>query len=117
MERDEISLLEDELLQLSVKSSLVVPSESPTLICPVWMRKSYNPDSFKAQLKSIWKRKKKMDIQVAGQNLFMISFDTEDDLKMIMEGRLWLLHRQLIIFEKLVDPIERSKIRLVLLPF
>lgn len=59
MESDEISLLDEELLQLSVKSSLVAPSESPTLICSVWTGKSYNLDSFRAQLKSIWKTKKK----------------------------------------------------------
>ncbi|MBA0715886.1 hypothetical protein Golax_014762, partial [Gossypium laxum] len=50
MERDEISLLEEELIQLSVKSLLVVTNGKPTL-CIVWTKKSYNPDSFRAQLK------------------------------------------------------------------
>ncbi|MBA0686859.1 hypothetical protein Goari_014435 [Gossypium aridum] len=50
MERDEISLLEEELIQLSVKSLLVVTDGKPTL-CIVWTKKSYNLDSFQAQLK------------------------------------------------------------------
>ncbi|KAH1030738.1 hypothetical protein J1N35_042912 [Gossypium stocksii] len=45
---EEISLLEEELIQLSVKSSMVVPSEKPTLLSTIWTKKSYNPDSFKA---------------------------------------------------------------------
>ncbi|MBA0581089.1 hypothetical protein Gorai_023280, partial [Gossypium raimondii] len=61
--RDEISLLEEELVQLTLKSSQVVPNENPTLICSFWTQKSYNPDSFRAQLKSIWKPKKKFEIQ------------------------------------------------------
>ncbi|MBA0752093.1 hypothetical protein Gogos_000962, partial [Gossypium gossypioides] len=83
---DKISLLEEELLQLSMKSSLVVLSENPSLICSVWTRKSYNPNSFRAQMKSIWKRKKKFEIQVVGQNLFLISFEDEKDLELILEG-------------------------------
>ncbi|KAH1046241.1 hypothetical protein J1N35_037025 [Gossypium stocksii] len=35
MERDEISLLEEELIQLSVKNSLVVSNGKPTLLCTV----------------------------------------------------------------------------------
>lgn len=53
MEGNEISLLEEEMIRLSVRSSLVVPDEKPTLVCSVWTRKYYNPDSLRAQLKSI----------------------------------------------------------------
>ncbi|KAH1073820.1 hypothetical protein J1N35_026148 [Gossypium stocksii] len=88
--RDEISLLADELIQLSVKGSTTVPSVKPTLICTIWTVKSYNPESFIAQMKSIWKTRKKFKIQTAGQNLFLIVFDLEEDLKTIMEGRPWL---------------------------
>ncbi|KAK5783782.1 hypothetical protein PVK06_038297 [Gossypium arboreum] len=45
---DEIGLLAEEL-QLSVKGSMVVPSEKPNLICIIWTEKLYNQDSFKAQ--------------------------------------------------------------------
>ncbi|KAG8492870.1 hypothetical protein CXB51_010168 [Gossypium anomalum] len=114
MRRDEISLLEEELIQLTIKSSLVVLSDNLTLICTVWTRKSYNPESFHAQLKSIWKTRKKFDIQVVGKILFLISFENEDDLEMILEGRPWIFPRQLVIFDRLANPIEWSKIRLVL---
>ncbi|MBA0573780.1 hypothetical protein Golob_001037 [Gossypium lobatum] len=45
-----------------MKSSLVVLSENPSLICSVWTMKSYNPNSSRAQMKSIWKTKKKFEI-------------------------------------------------------
>ncbi|PPD82730.1 hypothetical protein GOBAR_DD20345 [Gossypium barbadense] len=51
--------------------------------------KTYNPNSLKAQLRSIWKTKKKFEILVAGQNLFIISFEDEDDLEHIMERHPW----------------------------
>lgn len=66
--RDEISLLAEELVKLSVKGSMVVPSSKPTLICTVWTGKVYSPDGFRAHMKSIWKTRKKFEIQVAGQN-------------------------------------------------
>ncbi|KAK5811499.1 hypothetical protein PVK06_026836 [Gossypium arboreum] len=69
---EEVSFLAEELIQLSVKSSMVVPSDKPTLLCPIWKKKSYNPDSFRAQMKSIWKTRKKFEIQLAEQNLFLI---------------------------------------------
>ncbi|MBA0811218.1 hypothetical protein Gohar_003142, partial [Gossypium harknessii] len=73
---DEISLLAKELVQLSVKSSVVVPSEKPTLL---------------------W------------QNLFLIVFETEEDLEKVMEGRPWLFRKQLILFNWLVKlkPLHR----------
>ncbi|MBA0874222.1 hypothetical protein Goshw_013684 [Gossypium schwendimanii] len=40
--RDEISLLIEELIQLSIKGSKVVPSVKPTLICTIWTEKLYN---------------------------------------------------------------------------
>lgn len=40
-EKDEISLLEEELVQ----SSRVTPPDKPMLVCTVWTKKSYNPDS------------------------------------------------------------------------
>ncbi|MBA0725513.1 hypothetical protein Golax_022098, partial [Gossypium laxum] len=83
--RDAISLLEEELIQLTVKSLLIVPSDKLTLICIVWTKKSYNPDNFRAQMRSIRKTKRKFEIQVAGQNLFLISFESDDDLKMVLE--------------------------------
>ncbi|MBA0577658.1 hypothetical protein Golob_024146 [Gossypium lobatum] len=85
MVKDEISLIEEKLVQLSVKSSLLVPIGNLSLICSVWTKKSYTPDSFKAQIKSIWKTTKKFEIQVVGKNLFLISSDSEDDLDMIIE--------------------------------
>ncbi|MBA0809184.1 hypothetical protein Gohar_024856 [Gossypium harknessii] len=114
---NELALLEEELIQLTVKSSLVVPSENSTLICFVWTRKTYNLDSLRAQLRSIWKTKKKFEILVAGQNLFIISFKDEDDLEHIMEGRPWFFRKQLIIFDWLLKSVERNKIQLVYSPF
>ncbi|MFQ6634171.1 hypothetical protein Gotur_011823 [Gossypium turneri] len=85
--RDEISLLAEELVQLSVKGSMVVPSSKPTLICTVWTEKLYNPDNFRAHMRGIWKTRKKFEIQLVGQNLFLIIFKMEEDLEMILEGR------------------------------
>lgn len=53
MARDEISLLEEDLMQLSVKSSLVTTTDKATLLCSIWSKKAYNPNSFRAQMKSI----------------------------------------------------------------
>ncbi|MBA0813137.1 hypothetical protein Gohar_027017 [Gossypium harknessii] len=80
-QRDEISLLTEELIQLSVKRSRVVPNEKPTLICIIWTEKLYNPKSFRAQMKSLWKTKKKFEIHTAGQNLYLIVFELEEDLE------------------------------------
>ncbi|KAK5833590.1 hypothetical protein PVK06_017438 [Gossypium arboreum] len=64
--------------------------------------------------RSIWKTRKKFEIQVVGQILFLISFENEDDLETILEGQPWIFPMQLVIFDRLENPIERSKIRLVL---
>ncbi|MFQ6666871.1 hypothetical protein Gotur_033076 [Gossypium turneri] len=109
-QRDEISLLSEELMQLSVKGSKVVPDEKPTLICTIWTGKLYNPESFKAQMRSVWKTKKKFEIQLAGQNLYLIVFELEEDLELIMEGRPWLFRKSLILFDRLTHSVERSKI-------
>ncbi|MBA0817919.1 hypothetical protein Gohar_021844 [Gossypium harknessii] len=117
MAGDEISLLAKELIQLTVKSSLVVLKSNLSLLCSVWLRKSYKPDSFHAQLRSIWKTRRKFEIQVVVQNLFQISFEEENNLEMIMEDRPWLFRRQLIIFDKLKETTERSNIKLIFSPF
>ncbi|KAK5825352.1 hypothetical protein PVK06_020176 [Gossypium arboreum] len=115
--RNEITLLEEELIQLTAKSSLVTPSENPTLICSVWTRRSYNLDNLIAQLRSIWKTKKKFEILITGQNLFTISFEDEGDLEQILEGHPWFFQKQLIIFDRLTKPVERNKIQLIFSPF
>ncbi|MBA0810758.1 hypothetical protein Gohar_002717, partial [Gossypium harknessii] len=71
--RDEISVLAEELIQLSVKGSMV--------------------------------------------NLFLIMFDWKEDLETIMEGRPWLFHKSIILFDRLIQPIERGQIRLTSSPF
>lgn len=48
MEDDSIYLLEEELLQLYVKSSGVVPPGKPSILCSVWTKKNFNLDSFRA---------------------------------------------------------------------
>lgn len=45
MEKDEVYLLGDELIQLSIKSSNVFPKEKPMLFDSVWTKKSFNPNS------------------------------------------------------------------------
>ncbi|MBA0880339.1 hypothetical protein Goshw_004512 [Gossypium schwendimanii] len=96
---------------------MVEPNEKPNLICTIWTEKSYNPDSFKAQMKSIWKTKRKFEIQSVGQNLFMIVFELEEDLETVMEGQPWLFRKSLIIFDRLINLVERDQIRLVTSPF
>ncbi|XP_052484766.1 uncharacterized protein LOC128039888 [Gossypium raimondii] len=109
-QREEISLLSEELMQLSVKGLKVVPDEKPTLICTIWTGKLYNPESFKAQMRSVWKTKKKFEIQLAGHNLYLIMFESEEDLELIMEGRPWLFRKSLILFDRLTHSVKRSKI-------
>lgn len=87
LDSEDISLLEEELVQLSVKSSKIIPSDSLTLLCFVWTKKTYNPDSFRAQMKSLWNTMKKFEIKGAGQNLFIIQFECANDLELIMDGR------------------------------
>lgn len=54
-------------------------------------------------MKSIWKTRKKFEIQVAGQNLFLISFEDKGDLESILEGRPWLFRKQVVVFERLSE--------------
>ncbi|MBA0761067.1 hypothetical protein Gotri_023766, partial [Gossypium trilobum] len=75
---------------------MVVPNVKPTLLCTIWIEKSYNPDR---------------------QNFFLIVFDTEEDLETIMEGRPLLFQKNLVLFDRLVKPMERSQIRLNSSPF
>lgn len=117
LQSGEVSLLAEDLIQLSIKSSAVEPSGKPTLICTLCTKKHYNPDSFRAQMKSIWKTRKKFEIQSAGQNLFLIGFESEEDLETVLEGQPWLFRKQLNIFDRLVKSVERSKIRLISSPF
>ncbi|MBA0677898.1 hypothetical protein Goari_019277, partial [Gossypium aridum] len=87
MMKDEIFLLKEKLVQLSVKSSPMVLVGNLSLICSVWTKKSYNPDIFKVQLRSIWNMTRKFEIKVVGQNLFLIPFGSEEDLDGIIEGK------------------------------
>ncbi|PPD67587.1 hypothetical protein GOBAR_DD35533 [Gossypium barbadense] len=96
---------------------MVVPSSKPTLICTIWTEKLYNPDSFRAYTKGIWKTRKKFEIQVVGQNLFLIIFEMEEDLELILEGRPWLFHKSLILFDRLCQAVERDQIKLASTPF
>ncbi|KAG8500690.1 hypothetical protein CXB51_002841 [Gossypium anomalum] len=114
---DEISLLAKELIQLPVKNLMVEPNEKPTLLCTIWIEKSYNLDSFWAQMKSIWKMRKKLEIQLAWQNLFLIVFEIEEDLEIVMEGQPWLFRKKLVLFDWLTKPMERSQIQLNSSPF
>ncbi|MBA0701930.1 hypothetical protein Goari_020637 [Gossypium aridum] len=75
---DEIFLLVEELIQVSVKSSMVEPN---------------------------------------GQNLFLITFESDDDLETVMEVQPWLFRKHLIIFDRLIKPMVRDQIRLVSSPF
>ncbi|MBA0769047.1 hypothetical protein Gotri_017815, partial [Gossypium trilobum] len=114
---EEISLLAEELVMLSVKGSRVVPSSKPTLICTVWTKKLYNPDSFRAHMKSIWKTRRKFEIQMVGQNLFSIFFKLADDLELILEGRPWFFCKSVILFDRLCQAVDRDQIRLTSSPY
>ncbi|MBA0610542.1 hypothetical protein Godav_011369 [Gossypium davidsonii] len=49
---------------------MVEANGKPSLICSVWTKKSYNQDSFKAQMKSIWKTKKNLRFNRLGKTFF-----------------------------------------------
>lgn len=83
------------------------------MLCTVWTRKKYNPESLCAQLLSIWKVKKKVDFQWLGQNLYKLVFDLEDDLELILEGRPWFFRRHVLLFYRLINPVDRKNIKLV----
>lgn len=93
MADEEISLLEEELVQLSVKSSAIIPEGKLSLLCTVWTKKTFNLDSFRAQMKSVWKTSKKFDIDMVGQNLFLVFSDNEMYMEHIMEEGSWFFKR------------------------
>ncbi|MBA0702441.1 hypothetical protein Goari_026992, partial [Gossypium aridum] len=105
---DEIFILEEELVHLSVKSSRVVPIGNLSLICPIWTKKSYSLDSFRAQLKSIWKTMRNFEIKVVGQNLFLILFDSEEDLDWIMETENPSILEIVVNYQNLGDLVPPS---------
>ncbi|PPD70572.1 hypothetical protein GOBAR_DD32552 [Gossypium barbadense] len=94
---------------------MVVPSSKPTLICTVWTEKLYN--TFRAHMKVTRKIRKKFEIQVVGQILFLIIFEMEEDLELILEGRPWLFRKSLILFDRLCQAVERDQIKLTSSPF
>ncbi|MBA0696868.1 hypothetical protein Goari_003388, partial [Gossypium aridum] len=85
---EEISLLAEELIMLSVKGSRVVPSSKPTLICTM-----------------------------VGQNLFLMGFELADDLELILEGRPWFFRNSVILFDRLCQAVDRDQIRLTSSPY
>lgn len=60
--KEDIALFKEEMVQLSVGSSLVVPPDKSSLVCMDSTKKSFNADNFRDQMRSIWKTKKKFDI-------------------------------------------------------
>lgn len=90
MERDEFPFLEEVMVQLLVRSSLLIPRDCSTLLCSIWTKRLYNPDNFHAQMKFLRKTKKRFEIKLVGLNLFMIEFEDADDLESNLKGRTWL---------------------------
>lgn len=84
MEKKDIDMLEEEMMRLSVKRSLLKPLSKATLVCTFWTKKPYNLDNLRAQLKSIWKTRKKFEIKITGKNLFIILFNEEDDMEFVL---------------------------------
>lgn len=72
---------------MTVKNSLVFPSDNLSLLCSLWTRKMFNPDHLRAQLKSIWKTERRFEFEKVGQNLFLLIFYLEEDLELVMEGK------------------------------
>lgn len=62
------------------------------------------------------KQKKEFEIKLASQNLFLISFENEEDLEFILEGCSWLFRQQLINFDRLSSLVDRDKISFVKMP-
>ncbi|KAA3454786.1 ethylene-responsive transcription factor 2-like [Gossypium australe] len=58
-----------------------------------------------------------VNYKVAGQNLFLIVFELEKDLKLIMEGQPWLFCKYLILFDRLMNLVELDQIRLTSSPY
>lgn len=46
---------------------------------------------------------------MVGQNLFLIVFELEEDLEMILEGRPWLFRESIILFDRLCQAVEKIK--------
>ncbi|MBA0562370.1 hypothetical protein Golob_007419 [Gossypium lobatum] len=68
-------------------------------------------------MKGIWKTRKKFEIRVVGQNLFLIIFKLEEDLELILQGRPWLFRKSLILFDKVCQAVARDQIKLTSSPF
>lgn len=54
---------------------------------------------------------------MAGQNSFLVCFEAEEDLEVVMKGRPWLFQKQLIVFDRLTETVDREKIQLVESPY
>lgn len=109
---DEITLLEDELQQLSVRSSIVAPKEGPYVDLLSLDKKTLQSRQFFSTIKSIWKTNRKFEIEVVGQDLFLISFEDEEYLEFVLEGCPWFFWNQIIVFDRLLKPVDRRRTRL-----
>ncbi|XP_052478479.1 uncharacterized protein LOC128034005 [Gossypium raimondii] len=68
-------------------------------------------------MKSIWKTRKKFEIQMVGQNLFLIGFELADDLELILEGMPWFFRNSVILFDRLCQAVDRNQILLTSSPY
>lgn len=61
-------------------------------------------------MRSLWKTKRKFDIKGAALNLFLIHFESEEDMEVVLEGKPWLFRRQLIVFDPLRESEDRDNV-------
>lgn len=87
------------------------------LASSMWTRRTYNPNSLREQLKSLWKTKKMFNIKFAGQSLFLLSFESSKDMEFVLGGCPWLFQRQLVLLERLSRAVDREDIKLVKSPW
>lgn len=68
-------------------------------------------------MRSLWKTRKIFEIQIAGQNLFLILFDNTKDLEQILKGRPCFFRKQLVLFDCLEKEMDQNQVRLTNFPF
>jgi hypothetical protein len=87
------------------------------LVGRIWMGRKVNKEAFTSVLTRIWRILGGVTFKELGDNIWQFKFEDVDDMRRVLDGRLWSYDRQLLVLNEFDGTTPSSQIAFKHSPF
>lgn len=101
---------EQEVVEIDVDDAQIDGEDKYVLVGSLWTDRPFNNQAMIGLMKTLWRPRKGMEIDILSYNKFMFTFYWKGDVERILKGRPWMFDKHVLLLQQIQAMEQPSQV-------